>query len=236
MSGRGTQPRYHPGSFSQRLLPGDSRHHHLLFARSEGMDNSGCGEPGLRGTVVIQGGRFARPPRRGHHHEQHRDRPQSHHAQRRAERRRRHRRIAAVITLAGLAALILGVGATRNLNDSTAPPSPATTGPHPARGLLTLKADPYETGIDGLPLRPGIPPEALWTCISSPLTWGAVESRGATFGRPGEDRVYNEFLLRYDSVADAHRAVADAPRQAAHSCGTRTGDPRGRRCREPGPM
>jgi hypothetical protein len=52
-----------------------------------------------------------------------------------------------------------------------------------------------------------------------------VESRGATFGRPGEDRVYNEFLLRYDSVADAHRAVADAPRQAAHSCGTRTGDP-----------
>ena len=144
-------------------------------------------------------------------------------AQRRAERRRRHRRIAAAITLAGLAALILGVGATRNLSDSTAPPSPATTGPHPARGLLTLTADPYETGIDGLPLRPGIPPEALWTCISSPLTWGAVESRGATFGRPGDYRVYNEFLLRYDSVADAHRAVADALRQAAH-CGP-TDDP-----------
>ena len=53
MSGRGTQPRYQPGSFSQRLLPGDSRHHHFLFARSEDMDNSGCGEPGLRGTVVI---------------------------------------------------------------------------------------------------------------------------------------------------------------------------------------
>jgi hypothetical protein len=75
--------------------------------------------------------------------------------------------------------------------------------------------------MDGLPLRPGIAPEALWTCISSPLTWGAVESRGATFGRPGHqehERVYNEFLLRYDSVADAHRAVADALRQAADSC------------------
>ena len=54
----------------------------------------------------------------------------------------------------------------------------------------------------------------------SPDLGRAVESRGARFGRPGVDRVYNEFLLRYDSVADAHRAVADAPRQAADSCPT----------------
>ena len=147
--------------------------------------------------------------------------PPAQSVRRRAERRRRNRRIAAVTPPAVLAALILGLGAAGQLRTSAPPPSPASPGPDPARGLLTLTADPYETDIDGLPLRPGIAPEALWTCISSPLTWGAVESRGATFGRPGHqehERVYNEFLLRYDSVADAHRAVADALRQAADSC------------------
>ena len=142
--------------------------------------------------------------------------PPAQSVRRRAERRRRNRRIAAVTPPAVLAALILGLGAAGQLRTSA--PPPASPDPDPARGLLTLTADPYETEIDGLPLRPGIPPEALWTCISSPLTWGAVESRGATFGRPGEDRVYNEFLLRYDSVTDAHSAVADALRQAVDSC------------------
>jgi hypothetical protein len=143
--------------------------------------------------------------------------------------RQRRRTVARVGVAAALAVLVAGgaYGVTK-IDHGTADPGPAGPVPDPARGLLALTADPFETGIDGLPLRPGIPPEALWTCISSPLTWGAVESRGATFGRPGHqehERVYNEFLLRYDSVADAHRAVADALRQAAHSCGPGTDDP-----------
>jgi Excalibur calcium-binding domain len=136
-----------------------------------------------------------------------------------AERRRRHRRIAAVITLAVLAALVLGVGATRNLSDSAAPPSPATPGPHPTRGLLTLAANPLLVEQEGNLVRPAAAPVPLSACLSSPLTWGAAESGAATYGRPGQPRFGNEFVLRFNSVAAAHGAVTDAWRQF-HDCPT----------------
>jgi hypothetical protein len=127
-----------------------------------------------------------------------------------AERRRRNRRIAEVETPELLAALILG--GTSELRDSASPPSPAEP-PGPSGGLLTLSADPF-MAFDGLPVRVGAPPPVLSECVRSPLTWGAAESRTATYERPGHpERVYNEFVLRYDSVAAAHRAVLDAWRQ-----------------------
>jgi hypothetical protein len=131
-----------------------------------------------------------------------------------AERRRRNRRIVAVVTSAVLAVLILGFAATvGGLRNSATPPSPAPPGPHPVRGLLTLAVDPF-MDFDGLPVRAGAPPAALSGCIRSPLTWGAVESRAATYERLGHpELVYNEFVLRYNSVAAAHSAVLEAWRQ-----------------------
>ena len=72
-------------------------------------------------------------------------------AQGRAERRRRHRRIAAVITAAALAALVLGLGAAGQLGNSEAPPSPGVgyslghfpavpAGPLPASTNAALQA------------------------------------------------------------------------------------------------
>jgi hypothetical protein len=55
--------------------------------------------------------------------------------------------------------------------------------------------------------------------VSTPLTWGAAESDAATYGRPGEPRFGNEFVLRYDSVTAAHSAVTDAWR-LFHDCPT----------------
>ena len=52
--------------------------------------------------------------------------------------------------------------------------------------------------------------------MSSPLTWGTARSAAATYGRPGEARFGNEFVLRFSSVAAAHRAVVDASRQFRH--------------------
>jgi hypothetical protein len=55
--------------------------------------------------------------------------------------------------------------------------------------------------------------------VSTPLTWGAAESDAATYGQPGEPRFGNEFVLRFDTVADAHSAVTDAWR-LFHDCPT----------------
>ena len=62
-------------------------------------------------------------------------------------------------------------------------------------------------------------PAPLSACVSTPLTWGAAESDAATYGPPGEPRFGNEFVLRYDTVADAHNAVTDAWR-LFHDCPT----------------
>ncbi len=115
-----------------------------------------------------------------------------------------------MLTCALLAALILGCSAQGNQRDSATPPSPATPGPPPARGLLTLATHPFLTEEEGNPVRPGAPPIPLSKCVSTPLTWGAAESEAATYGRPGEPRFGNEFVLRYDTVAEAHSAVNDA--------------------------
>jgi hypothetical protein len=55
--------------------------------------------------------------------------------------------------------------------------------------------------------------------VSSPLTWGAAESGAATYGRPGKPRFGNEFVLRFNTVAEAHSAVTDAWR-LFHDCPT----------------
>ena len=87
------------------------------------------------------------------------------------------RGVAAVLTPVVLSALILGCRASGNRSGSATPPSPATTGPHPASGLLTLATHPLLTEEEGNPVRPGAEPAPLSTCVSTPLTWGAAESR-----------------------------------------------------------
>ncbi len=62
----------------------------------------------------------------------------------------------------------------------------------------------------------------LSRCISDPRTWGAVESRAATYRDPYADRHLrdtrmNEYLLQYADASRAHRAFLDALRQA-RSC------------------
>ena len=133
--------------------------------------------------------------------------------------RRRRRRIAAALTPAVLAALILGCSASGNRRDSATPPSPATSGPHPVRGLLTLAAHPLLTEEEGNQVRPGVASVPLSACVSSPRTWGAAQSAAATYGRPGRPRFGNEFVLRFDTVAAAHSAVTDAWR-LFHDCPT----------------
>jgi hypothetical protein len=138
--------------------------------------------------------------------------PPAHAVRRAAERHRRIRLIAAVATTAVVAALIVAMGAGQ-LRDSATPPSPAQPGPDHSGRLLTLSPDLF-TVFGSLPVRVGDPPPVLSGCVSSPLTWGAAESRTATYERPGHPgRVYNEFVLRYDTVAGAHSAVLHAWRQ-----------------------
>ena len=122
-----------------------------------------------------------------------------------------------MLTLAVLAVLFLGCSAAGNLPGSTSPPSPAKPGPGPASGLLTLATHPLLTEEEGNPVRPGAVPTPLSACVSTPLTWGAAESDAATYGQPGEPRFGNEFVLRFETVADAHSAVSDAWR-VFHDC------------------
>jgi hypothetical protein len=137
--------------------------------------------------------------------------PPAHAVRRAAERHRRNRRIGAVVATAVAAALILGLGAGQ-LRDSAAPPSPARPAPDHSP-LLTLAADPF-MAFGSLPVQVGAPPPVLSGCVSSPLTWGAAQSRTATYKGPSHPGwVYNEFVLRYDTVAAAHRAVLHAWRQ-----------------------
>ena len=118
-----------------------------------------------------------------------------------------------------LATLTLGCSATGNQSDSARPPSPATPGPTQAHGLLTLATHPLLTQEEGRPVRPGAAAAPLSPCVSSPRTWGAAESAAATYGRPGQPRFGNEFVLRYDTVTAAHNAVTDAGR-LLHDCPT----------------
>ncbi len=113
----------------------------------------------------------------------------------------------------------MGCTAAGNRRDSAAPPSPATPGPPPASGLLTLATHPLLTVEEGNPVNPGAAPAPLSPCVSTPLTWGAAESDAATYGRPGQPRFGNEFVLRYDTITAAHRAVTDAWR-LLHDCPT----------------
>jgi hypothetical protein len=129
------------------------------------------------------------------------------------------RRIAAVLTSVLLAGLVLGCSAAGSVRDSATPPSPATPGAPPASGLLTLATHPLLTVEEGVPVKPGAAPAPLSPCVSTPLTWGAAESDAATYGRPGEPRFGNEFVLRYDTVTAAHSAVTDAWR-VFHDCPT----------------
>jgi len=124
-----------------------------------------------------------------------------------------------VLTPVMVSALILGCSASGNRRDSATPPSPATTGPHRAGGLLALAAHPLLAQEEGNPIRPAVMPIPLSACVSSPLTWGAAESRAATYGRSGDARFGNEFVLRYNSAAAAHSAVTDAWR-LFHECPT----------------
>jgi hypothetical protein len=133
--------------------------------------------------------------------------------------RGRIRGVAAVLTPVVLAALILGCGAPGNRRDSVTLRSPATSGPHRASGLLDIGAHPLLTEEEGNPVRPRAVPVPLSACVSTPLTWGAAESDAATYGRPGQPRFGNEFVLRYDTVAAAHHAVTDAWR-LFHECPT----------------
>ncbi len=107
-----------------------------------------------------------------------------------------------MITPAALAALVLGLGAAGQLGNSVAPPPPDR--------LLTLAAHPLLPEESGNPVRPRAVPAPMSACVSSPLTWGAAESDAGAYGRPGEPRFGNEFVLRFNSVAAAHRAVTDA--------------------------
>jgi hypothetical protein len=121
---------------------------------------------------------------------------------RRAERRRHTRRIAAGVTSAVIGALVLGVSTVTPLLDSEAP-----TGGSPPPAA----ADVLLSSIYGLPLRTGVPSTALSSCVSSPRTWGAAEAHGARYADPEEPQVhFNEFVLRFESTAAAHRAVTDA--------------------------
>src|SRR4051794_18027243 len=124
--------------------------------------------------------------------------------------RRRSRCIAALLTPALLATLIVGCSAAGARRDAASPPSSATPGPPPASGLVTLAAHPLLTVEEGFPVKPGAARASLSPCVSNPLTWGAAESDAAAYGRPGGRRFGNEFVLRFDTVAAAHSAVTDA--------------------------
>ncbi len=142
--------------------------------------------------------------------------PPAHTVRRRAERRRRHRWVAAVVTPALLAAMILGWGATGRLRDSAnpAPTSRPGPGPHSAGVLM-----PY---LWGSPVRPGLSQYANDWCIGNPLTWGAATSAAGTFGsldHPDTHFAADEFVLRYTTVAQARRAFSDAWHQSTTSCG-----------------
>ena len=127
------------------------------------------------------------------------------------------RRTVAMAAIVGVLVAAASISVAPRLADHAL--QPATTGPHPARGLLTIAADPLLSEEEGNPVQHGAVPLPLSACVSSPLTWGAAESDAATYGRPGQPRFGNEFVLRFNSVAAAHSSVTHAWRQF-HDCPT----------------
>ena len=144
-----------------------------------------------------------------------------------AERKRRNRVIVGGVAV-GMAALVLAMGVTGQT--SLAPtPGPATTpspSPSGSGDTLSLAADPFMTAADWNLVMSAAPPESLSPCVTDPMTWNAAESRRARYVDPGQPgTVYNEFVLRFDSAADAHRAIAAAWRTFTDCPTPAEGDP-----------
>jgi hypothetical protein len=123
-----------------------------------------------------------------------------------AEHHRRGRQDAA--TLAGLVVIvILVLVGTSQIDQLLHARTPDVVRTRP--GTLLLADDPFVDPVDTGLVRTGAAPTSLSPCIISPLTWGAAEARAARSVTPGQVwPVYNEFVLRFDNAAEAHRGVA----------------------------
>ncbi len=96
----------------------------------------------------------------------------------------------------------------------SAPPDVVTINPGATQPPLTLSDDHFLEALDEGLVRTDATPVPLSSCLSSPLAWDAEQSGGVRYVAPGKTTpVFNEFVLRYDSVAEAHRAVAIAWRK-----------------------
>jgi hypothetical protein len=84
--------------------------------------------------------------------------------------------------------------------------------------LLTLAADPFLAPADisyfKVVRQDHLDPPRPSACLSDPRSWGATESGARTYtDRHHADLIINEFVLRYDDSASAHRALLNASHQ-----------------------
>lgn len=132
-----------------------------------------------------------------------------------AERRRHSRRVTALLTAAVAAIAVVSTGAppVRQMWHS-GPRDVVTINPGSGQPPLTISDDRFMDAPDVGLVRTDAAPAPLSPCLGSPLDWDAEQSGGVRYVPPGKTTpVFNEFVLRYDSVAEAHRAVAIAWRE-----------------------
>jgi hypothetical protein len=135
----------------------------------------------------------------------------------RIDRRRRRVRTAALVAAAAVVVAVLVV-LTRVPLDDSAPlePSGSLSSLAPV-GPYTITSDPFmaDGSWEHIVRRPGVEPPRLAPCITDPRTWGAAESRTATYDNSGaEQGVLNEFVLVYHDPEAAHSSLLDAWQQA----------------------
>jgi hypothetical protein len=136
---------------------------------------------------------------------------------RNAERRRGKRRRALTVTAVGAAVGVVIAGSSQVSQMWRPEPADVVTiDPGSSEAPLMLSEDPFLLVLDVDLVRTDAAPTSLSTCISSPLRWGAAEYGGVRYATPRQATpVFNEFVLRYDTAVEAHRAVTDAWRQFA---------------------
>ncbi len=137
---------------------------------------------------------------------------------RNAELRRRNRRAAGVVASAAVVAVALATGLAGHATLPVRPgpavsPTPSSSVTRGADGPFLTKADWYQIAGGGHPgwnpTRAGEPQRDLTRCMTNPMTWEAASAEAAELVEPGVS-VYHEYVLRYDTEAEAHQAVVDA--------------------------
>ena len=125
------------------------------------------------------------------------------------------------------AAVIVAVVVTGRLPHQAGPLPP--TVPSPTPSLFGLARAPFLTDADlsdwQVRRDADTEPPRLSPCLTDPRTWGAAQAEAATYSGTQAGNTVNEFVLRFDDAAGAHRSILNAWTQLTSCRQPTTDDP-----------